>query len=481
MERRAKIVATIGPASQDEAIIEKLIKAGMNVCRVNFSHGTHEDHAKRIASIRRVAAGLGVSVAILQDLQGPKLRVGVLPAPLQLELDELVSLYCQEDDAPGNNPKEIPVSFPELFESVHAGDRLLLDDGRLVLVVVSLKGRTILARVVVGGILTSNKGINLPGIRLRIPGFTEKDEVDLAFGLKQGVDAVAISFVRSVQDVIHVRHAIKRLLPGNDQPRPMLIAKLERPEALDDLENILDAVDGVMVARGDLGVEMPPERVPIMQKRIISAANAKAKLVITATQMLESMIVNPLPTRAEASDVANAIFDGTDAIMLSGETAAGKYPVEAVAIMDRIAREAESHFREWGKSLRKDEDGLGETDAAAMARAAYAIARDRDVAGIAVFTIHGSTAWLMSKVRAQVPVIAFTTDHNTYQRMSFLWGIQPRMIHFAETLEDMIEHVDNALLESNNFRPGEQVVIICGFPVGALRNPNMALLHTIGE
>jgi pyruvate kinase len=480
MERRAKIVATIGPASQDEETLEKLFKAGMNVARLNFSHGTHEEHALRIKSIRKVSAAMDISVGILLDLQGPKLRVGVLPAPMQLSFDELVRVYSQDDPPPSGDEQKIPVTFAELFESVHAGDRLLLDDGRLVLVIVSVKGRVILARVVVGGTLTSNKGINLPGVRLRIPGFTEKDEADLAFGLKQGIEAIAISFVRSVQDVIHVRHALKRLLPIN-QPLPLVIAKLERPEALDDLENILEAVDGVMVARGDLGVEMPPERVPIMQKRIIHAANARAKLVITATQMLESMIVNPLPTRAEASDVANAIFDGTDAIMLSGETAAGKYPVEAVAMMDRIAREAESHFLDWGQPRERGEDGLGETDAAAMARAAHAIARDRDVSGIAVFTMHGSTAWLMSKVRTRVPVIAFTSDESTYRKMSFLWGIAPHMIEFVETLRAMIEHVDDHLLESNTFRPGEQVVIICGFPVGALRNPNMALLHTIGE
>jgi pyruvate kinase len=480
MERRAKIVATIGPASQDDATLERLFKAGMNVARLNFSHGTHEEHAAQIAGIRRVSAVMDISVGILLDLQGPKLRVGVLPAPLQLSSDELVQVYFQDDPVPTGDEQKIPVTFLELFESVHAGDRLLLDDGRLVLVIASVKGRNILARVVVGGILTSNKGINLPGVRLRIPGFTEKDEADLSFGLKQGVEAIAISFVRSVQDIIQVRHAIKRLLPIN-QRLPLVIAKLERPEALDDLENILDSVDGVMVARGDLGVEVPPERVPVMQKRIIHAANAKAKLVITATQMLESMIVNPLPTRAEASDVANAIFDGTDAIMLSGETAVGKYPVEAVAMMDRIAREAESHFLEWGQPRQREEDGLGETDAAAMARAAYAIARDRDVASITVFTMHGSTAWLMSKVRAQVPVIAFTSDENTYLKMSFLWGISPRRLGFVETLRAMIEQVDNHLLESHSFRPGDQVVIICGFPVGALRNPNMALLHTIGE
>ncbi|MFO7584119.1 MAG: pyruvate kinase [Anaerolineales bacterium] len=480
MERRAKIVATIGPTSEEEETLEKLFKAGMNVARLNFSHGTHEDHAKRIQRIRQVAEKLEISAGIMLDMQGPKLRVGVLPQPLALSFDEPVRVYWQDDPLPVGEEQKIPVTFPELFESIRAGDRMLLDDGRLVLVVGSVKGRVIQARVVVGGVLSSNKGINLPGVRLRIPAFTEKDEADLAFGLQQGIEAIAISFVRSVQDIIQVRHAIKRLLPAN-QPRPLVIAKLERPEALDDLDDILDAVDGVMVARGDLGVEMPPERVPVIQKRIISAANAKAKLVITATQMLESMIINPLPTRAEASDVANAIFDGTDAIMLSGETAAGKYPVEAVAMMDRIAREAESHFLDWGQSYQNAQDGLGDTDAAAMARAAYAIARDRDVAGITVFTIHGSTAWLMSKVRAQVPIIAFTSNENTYRQMSFLWGICPRCLDFVETLELMIERVDSALLETTNFRPGDQVVIICGFPVGALRNPNMALLHTIGE
>lgn len=481
MERRAKIVATIGPASEDEATIAKLIKAGMNVTRMNFSHGTHEEHAARIEKVRRVAQNLGAPIAILQDLQGPKLRCGTLPEPLQLEEGETVCLYWQEDPAPVAAYKLIPVSFPELFESVRPDNKLLLDDGRLVLTISSVKGRTILAVVVVGGKLTSKKGINLPGIRLRIPGFTEKDEKDLAFGLSQGVDAVAISFVRSVQDVIHVRHAIKRLLTSADQPKPILIAKLERPEAMDELDAILDAVDGVMVARGDLGVEMPPERVPIMQKRIIAAANAKAKLVITATQMLESMISNPLPTRAEASDVANAIFDGTDAVMLSGETASGQYPIEAVTLMDRIVREAEEHFREWGKALSREEDGLGETDAAAMARAAYAIARDRDVAGIVTFTMHGTTSWLLSKVRAKVPIFAFTPQETTYRRIAFLWGISPCKIGFAKTLELMLEDVDNVLLEKTSLRPGQQVVIICGFPVTSMRNPNMALLHTIGE
>ena len=346
MERKAKIVATIGPASQDEAVLERLILAGVNVARLNFSHGTHEEHAEHIAIIRRISEKLNTSVGILQDLQGPKIRVGELPAPLQLSEGEIVHLYATETTPPSGNEQKIPVDFRQLFDSVRTSDRLLLDDGRLTLEVVSVKERTLAARVVVGGPLSSHKGINLPGVHLRIPGFTEKDEDDLAFGISQNVDAVAVSFVRSAEDVQKVRDAIERFSNGKRQP--VLIAKLEKPEAIDNLDSILDHVDGVMVARGDLGVELPPERVPALQKRIIRAANARGKLVITATQMLELMISNPLPTRAEASDVANAVFDGSDAVMLSAESASGKYPVEAVQMMDRIVREAESHFIEWG-------------------------------------------------------------------------------------------------------------------------------------
>ena len=322
MNRRTKIVATIGPASQSEDVIEKLIRAGMNVARMNFSHGTHAQHAERIALIRKISARLGTPVGILQDLQGPKIRVGNLTAPLQLAEGELVCLYADDDLAPACSHQTIPVDFPELFESVHVNDRLLLDDGRLAFSVLSVDKRTLMAKVVVGGTLSSHKGINLPGVRIRVAGFTPKDEEDLAFGLQQDVDAVAISFVRSADDVLKVRTAMKRLnKPGR---APLLIAKLEKPEVFKELDRVLEIVDGVMVARGDLGVEMPPETVPVLQKRIIQAANARAKLVITATQMLESMIHNPLPTRAEASDVANAIFDGTDAVMLSAESASGE-------------------------------------------------------------------------------------------------------------------------------------------------------------
>ncbi len=477
MDRKAKIVATIGPSSDSEEVLEALIHAGMNVARLNFSHGTHQDHARRIERIRRVANRLGRSVGILQDLQGPKIRVGNLAEPLQLKPEQVVILFAQTADVPGGVDACIPVDFPELFESVHPGDRLLLDDGRLALSVISIKEQTLRARVVVGGTLTAHKGINLPGVRLRIPGFTDKDEQDLAFGLEYGVDAVAVSFVRSVADVITVRHAMKRI--AKNRRRPILIAKLEKPEALDELEEILDAVDGVMVARGDLGVEMPPERVPVLQKKIIQSANAQAKLVITATQMLESMIHNPLPTRAEASDVANAIFDGTDAVMLSAETASGEYPVEAVKLMDRIVREAESHYLEWGSAQLAI--ALGDSDAASMAHAAAALAHDRDVSSVAVFTTKGRTAFLMSKVRPNAPILAFTPDPITFTRLPFMWGVDPQLVPFADTLEEMIEHVDQALAETGAVQPGQQVVLVCGFPVGAMRTPNMALLHTVGE
>jgi len=478
MTRKAKIVATIGPASQDEDVLEKLILAGMNVARMNFSHGTHEQHAERIARIRKVSEKLGQSVGIIQDLQGPKIRVGELAEPMQLSEGEMVILYVTGSYPPKDCEKQIPVDFRQLFDSVRTSDRLLLDDGRLALEVVSVKDHhALVAKVIVGGPLTSHKGINLPGVRLRISGFTEKDEADLAFGIEQEVDAVAISFVRTADDVKKVRYAMERFSNGNRLP--MLIAKLEKPEAMDNFDEILENVEGVMVARGDLGVELPPERVPALQKHIIRTANARAKLVITATQMLESMITNPLPTRAEASDVANAIFDGTDAVMLSAETASGKYPIEAVKMMDRIVCEAESHFFEWGTE--QAVLGFEHSDAASMARAAQALANDKNVTGVACFTTQGRTAWLMSKIRPRVPILAFTPDPKTYFRLAFMWGVRPQQVQFVNSLEEMLDHVDSALMHSDVVKPGDQVVLVCGFPVGSIRPPNMALLHTVGE
>jgi pyruvate kinase len=445
MKRKAKIVATLGPACDDEKILESLIKAGVNVARLNFSHGTHEQHAARIVAIRALSERLNTTIGILQDLQGPKIRIGTLPSPMQLYEDQRITLYASGDEAPDSLGQVIPVDFRELFETVRTGERLLLDDGRLTLEVDSIKDCVLQAHVLVGGLLTSHKGINLPGVRLRISGYTSKDKDDLAFGVAQGVDAVAVSFVRTPEDVTKVREAMEKF--ANGTPAPMLIAKIERPEAIVNLDAILGVVDGVMVARGDLGVELPPERVPVLQKLIIHKASARGKLVITATQMLESMIQNPLPTRAEASDVANAIFDGTDAVMLSAETASGQYPVETVKM---------------------------------MARAAHELANDRDVTAVAVFTSRGSTAWLISKIRPAKRIMAFTPDLQTCRKMAFLWGVYPQMVPFVYTLEAMIGYVDEALMQTG-VKSGEQVILVCGFPVGSMRPPNMALLHTVGE
>jgi len=449
----------------------------MNVARLNFSHGTHEEHAMRIEKIRKVSKKLGRAVGILQDLQGPKIRIGQLSTPIQLEEGDLIRFYAEEDQPPDETRKIIPVDFRELFDSVEPDDSMLLDDGRLSLRVESVEGGYLLAVVIVGGELSSHKGINLPGVRLRVSGYTPKDKADLAFGVAQGVDAVALSFVCTAEDVVQVREEMERFASGI--PAPMLIAKLERPEAMDNLDEILDVVDGVMVARGDLGVELPPERVPVLQKMIIRKASARAKIVITATQMLESMIHNPLPTRAEASDIANAVFDGTDAVMLSAETAAGEYPVESVKMMERIIREAESHSKEWETKLDRVR-GLGESDAASMSRAAYELANDEDVTAVAVFTSQGSTAWLVSKIRPAKRILAFTPHEMTYRKMAFLWGVYPQLVPFAYTLEEMLGHVDAALIKSG-VEQGGQVALLCGFPVGAMKPPNMALLHTVGE
>ncbi|NPA92389.1 MAG: pyruvate kinase [Chloroflexi bacterium] len=477
--RNVKIVATVGPASQDETTLRALIQAGVDVIRLNFSHGTHEEHAEIIARVRRISHRVGKAVAILQDLQGPKIRVGKLPKePLVLTAGETVILYPEGKPAPDKPVKSIPVDFPELPRVARPNGHILLDDGHLELVVLSIQQHLVEAKVLLGGQLSSHKGINFPGVPLDIPGFTEKDEEDLAFGLRQGVDSVAVSFVRSAADIGRVRQAIAQMAP--DRVDTPIIAKLERPEALENLHEIIHAADGVMVARGDLGVELPPQKVPIAQKEIIAMANRHAKLVITATQMLDSMIHAPRPTRAEASDVANAVFDGTDAVMLSGETAAGEYPIEAVRMMDAIVREAESHFDLWGH-YEDIEESTTRDDARSLTRAARALAHDRDVAAIAVFTQTGRTAMLMSKARPRVPIFAFTPEERTYRRLSMYWGVVPQQVPFANTVETMIHHVEAALRASTPIETGQQVVLISGFPVGAMRPPNFALLHTVGE
>jgi pyruvate kinase len=475
MERRAKIVATIGPASQDEQTIEKLILAGMNVARLNFSHGTHEDHAQVIQRLRRVSQVIGKPLCLLQDLQGPKIRVGELAdGKVSLKAGNKVRLVTDKIIGDENT---ISVSFPELTTGVEIGGRILLDDGNLELRVVSKGHNCVDTEVIVGGDLKPHKGVNLPGARLSISALTPKDEEDLLFGLEQGVDMVALSFVRAAHDIQYLRSRIAHLTPG--KPRLPIIAKLERPEALQNLEEIVHAADGVMVARGDLGVEMSPQAVPIAQKRIIECANRHGRLVITATQMLDSMINNPRPTRAEASDVANAVLDGTDAVMLSGETAAGKYPVQAVQMMEAIICQAEEHMEQWGHWKGEPSPQFQGDDTYYMTLAARALAHDRNVAAIVVFTTSGRTAQMLSKTRPGVPILAFSTLEKTRNQMALYWGVTSYTVPMANSIEMMIAEVDAVMVSHARIHPGQQVVLICGFPVGETRPTNMALLHSI--
>ncbi len=486
MDRRTKIVVTLGPASEDRNTIERLIKVGANVIRLNFSHGSHEEHATRLEQIREISEQVDTPVTVIQDLQGPKIRTGDLIEDSVI-LEQGQTLILTTEPIVGNKDK-ISVDFQDLPNSVRAGRRILLDDGNLELVVVSLKGSQIETKVVLGGEIKPHKGVNLPGAKLNITSFTDKDEKDLAFGLKLEIDAIAMSFVRTPNDVVRVRQTIEHLDP--DCKYLPIIAKLERPEALNNLEEIIKVADGVMVARGDLGVEMSPEVVPIAQKQIIETANRYAKVVITATQMLDSMMHNPRPTRAEATDVANAIFDGSDAVMLSGETAVGKYPIQSVEMMDAIIREAEDQLRRWGHwggqlgETASEEAALGETthiDSVYITQAARDIADARDVAAIAVFTQTGRTAHLMAKARPHAPILAFTPSETTYRQLPMLWGVSPHLIPYADTLEAMLEVVEKTILAETPIQAGQQVVLISGFPVGAMCPPNMALLHTIGR
>ena len=478
--RRTKIVCTLGPASDSEERLTALIQAGMNVARLNFSHGTHAQHAATLRRVRRVSETLGIPVAVLQDLQGPKIRIGRLARGEPIELRPGQEFVLTTRQVEGDSHR-VSTNYDRLPRDLKPGAKVLLDDGLLELRVEETSRDEVRCRVVHGGLLREKKGINLPGTVVSIPSLTEKDRDDLAFGLREGVDYVAISFVQRAEDVQQVKVAVASLraqsgLGGSDVP---IIAKLEKPAALENLDAILQEANGVMVARGDLGVELSTPQVPTAQKRIIHAANQTGNIVITATQMLESMISNPLPTRAEASDVANAIFDGTDAVMLSAETASGAYPVETVKVMAAIADEAENHIQEWGHwQAVRDQT---EDDAIALSRAARELAHDRDVSAIAVFTRSGRTARLLSKERPAVPILAFTPEPTTYPRLALLWGVQPYLVPMADSVESMLAHVETILLRGSAVRHGQQVVLVAGMPIADQRQANILLLHTVGD
>jgi pyruvate kinase len=468
--RRAKIICTIGPACNSESAIRDLLRLGMDVARLNFSHGSHGDHSRNIARLRSAAEKEGRTVCVLQDLQGPKIRTGRLPRrqPIEIKSGSIVTITPR--DIPGT-PTRISTTFPDLASEVTPGTRILLCDGLIELRVRTIRSKDVVCDVLNGGMLGEHKGINLPGTALTISALTEKDRKDLEFGLAHGVDAVALSFVRSAADVNMVKQII--LAHGSDTP---VIAKLEKPQAIDHLEEILEAADGVMVARGDLGVEMAPEKVPVIQKHIIHRASHWRKPVITATQMLESMIENPRPTRAEASDVANAIFDGTDAVMLSAETASGRYPREAVAMMSRIVVEAESNLTEFTQHRRRDRSGLSiaETICESIAHAA----EDLPMGAIAVFTESGNTARMISKFRPQAAIFAFTHNATVGRRTNLYWGTHP--MHCAPGLsgDSMVDVAEYELLSRGLLKPGDVLGVVAGTRL-ASGSTNFMRLHMV--
>ncbi len=458
VQRQAKIVCTIGPASDSEEMIRRLMLSGMDVARLNFSHGAQEHHAVVIARLRKVARELGRTVCVLQDLQGPKIRTGRLRDGMPVVLEKGNSVTITTKDVLGTATL-IAAGYRGLASDVRPGERILLSDGRIELVVLQVCDDDVVCEVVNGGVLGEHQGINLPGTNVSLPSLTEKDGADLDFGLKNGVDLIALSFVRTAQDVMRARQLISER--GSAIP---LIAKLEKPQAIENLDSILEIANGVMVARGDLGVELAPEKVPLIQKQIIRRARDFRRPVITATQMLESMIENPRPTRAEASDVANAILDGTDAVMLSGETAVGKYPREAVEMMSRIVVEAE------GQPLRlllphrlTDERlSIAETICEAMAHAA----RDLNVRAIAVFTQTANTARMLSKYRPGARIFAFTPVEAVCNRMNLLWGVTPALCPANLSAEGMAEFAEAELTRRQVLARGD----VFGMVAGATHN-----------
>jgi pyruvate kinase len=462
--RRTKIVATLGPASDNEVRLRELIEAGMDVARVNFSHGTYEEHAGRIARIRAQAERVGKPIAILQDLQGPKIRTGPLKGggPALLENGETFTITTEPNDG---NARRVSTTYQNLPQDVQPNDRILLSDGLIELLVTGVHGTDVDTQVIQGGALRQHQGINLPGTAVSTSAITEKDRADLMFGLEQKVDYVAMSFVRRAADVQQLRELISA--SGAKSP---IVAKIEKPQALDDLPAILEVTDVVMVARGDLGVEMSPEHVPLAQKTIIHSAAEQNVVVITATQMLESMIQNPRPTRAEASDVANAIFDGTDAIMLSGETAVGKFPVEAIQMMHRIATTIESSTRyaEQQALLNSIRSSRYQADSSlAISHAARVVAETVDVAAIVAFTQSGYTARLVSKDRPPVPIFALTPDPQVARQLALYWGVKPMICPSIDRLDDLTEYMANLLLEQNCVQRGDRVVMTGGHPLAA--------------
>lgn len=462
--RKTKIVCTLGPATSSPEVIRHMALAGMGVVRLNFSHGDHLGHGEAIQTVRRISREIGREIGILQDLGGPKLRLGNLAVPERvLQMGEEVFLI----PASASSDEAIPVNYPHLLEDVTTNEQILIADGLIELVVVEKQAKRLRCRVVAGGTIQSHKGVNLPASSLQITAFTDKDRDDLAFGLDQQVDFVALSFVRHENDLRPVQAILDKA-----KHRPLLIAKIEKSQAVKRLAEILANVDGVMVARGDLGVEMPLEEVPIIQKRIIRMARQAGKPVITATQMLRSMVSSPRPTRAETSDAANAILDGTDALMLSDETTVGEYPVEAVAVLDRIAHVTEPYLDEQA-FLQEEASEFLPVTATAISRAACWLAQDLRAAAIVASTSSGSTARLVARFRPNCPVLALTPNLATQRQLSLSWGVIPSLVEPFQTTDQMFALARSWAMETGIAAPTDRLVITAGVPIGVSGSTNL--------
>ncbi|QIZ68640.1 pyruvate kinase [Geobacillus subterraneus] len=476
MKRKTKIVCTIGPASESVDKLVQLIEAGMNVARLNFSHGDHEEHGRRIANIREAAERTGKTVAILLDTKGPEIRTHNMENGA-IELKEGAKLVISMSEVLGT-PEKISITYPGLIDDVSVGSKILLDDGLIGLEVTAADKQAgeIVTTVLNGGVLKNKKGVNVPGVRVNLPGITEKDRADILFGIRQGIDFIAASFVRRASDVLEIRE----LLEAHDALHIQIIAKIENEEGVANIDEILEAADGLMVARGDLGVEIPAEEVPLIQKLLIKKCNMLGKPVITATQMLDSMQRNPRPTRAEASDVANAIFDGTDAVMLSGETAAGHYPVEAVRTMHQIALRTEQALEHRDiLSQRTKESATTITDAIGQSVAHTAL--NLDVAAIVTPTVSGKTPQMVAKYRPKAPIIAVTSNEAVSRRLALVWGVYTKEAPHVNTTDEMLDVAVDAAVRSGLVKHGDLVVITAGVPVGETGSTNLMKVHVISD
>jgi len=472
--RKTKIVCTIGPSSESLENTKKLITAGMNVARLNFSHGDFEEHGRRIRTIREACKDLNKTVAILLDTKGPEIRLGKLKEePIELEQGEYITLTTEE--ILGDKDR-IPVTYANLPNDISVGSSILIDDGLIGLTVLAINGTEIKCQIINSGPIKSKKGVNVPGAAISMPGLTEKDIGDIKFGIENGIDFIAASFVRRASDVLEIRELLER----HDARHVQIISKIENQQGVDNLDEILEVSDGLMVARGDLGVEIPAEEVPLVQKQMIEKCNRAGKPVITATQMLDSMQRNPRPTRAEASDVANAIFDGTDAIMLSGETAAGKYPMESVQTMARIAERTEAAlpYRElFVKQARAAQTSVTEAISQAVANSAL----DLDAKAIVTSTESGYTARMVSKYRPKAPIVAVTPVEQVQRRLQLVWGVQPVSGVPATTTDEMFDIAVDGAIRSGIVRLGDTIVITAGVPVGRSGTTNLIKIHNVGE